>query len=120
MTAARLSVALGLVAALLGRVATATEAPPAEAMIRKTVDEAFAVLKDPKLAGKAHRTERLAALRTVADRTFDWAEMGRASLGAPWRTLPTRRSARASSRPSRTCWRPATWMTSIASRAPRS
>jgi phospholipid transport system substrate-binding protein len=83
----------GLLVALLGRGAAAAEASGPEAMIRKTVDEAFAVLKDPKLADKAHRAERLAALRVVADRTFDWSEMARASLGAPWRTLdPSKRA----------------------------
>jgi len=56
-------------------------------LIRRSVDEVFAILKDPALAGKDRRGDRLAALRVVADRTFDWAEMARASLGAPWRTL---------------------------------
>jgi phospholipid transport system substrate-binding protein len=89
------TLALGLlVSALLARAApaAAADAGPQE-MIRKTVDDAFAVLRDPKLAGKAKRAERLAALRVVADRTFDWSEMARASLGAPWRTLePAKRN----------------------------
>jgi ABC-type transporter MlaC component len=96
MTAAgRRALACGLLASLLGGGAAVAAGgdPAAEPMIRKTVDEAFAVLKDPKLADKAHRAERLAALRAVADRTFDWSEMARASLGAPWRTLePAKRT----------------------------
>ena len=90
------TLALGLLAtALLARAAPAAAADAGpEAMIRKTVDDAFAILKDPKLAGKAKRAERLAALRVVADRTFDWSEMARASLGAPWRTLDAAKRAR--------------------------
>ena len=82
-------IAAGLGAPLLlllrGRARAAGGLP--ESLIRRTVDEVFAILKDPALAGKDRRGDRLAALRVVADRTFDWAEMARASLGAPWRTL---------------------------------
>lgn len=68
-----------------GSASAAVSAP--EGLIRRTVDEVFAILKDPALAGKGRRADRLAALRIVADRTFDWPEMARASLGAPWRSL---------------------------------
>jgi len=71
---------------LLRRTGRAAAGTP-EALIRRTIDEVFAILEDPALTGKARRADRLAALRAVADRTFDWAEMARASLGAPWRTL---------------------------------
>jgi ABC-type transporter MlaC component len=90
--AGRLALVVAL--ALLARSLPAAAQGSAEAMIRKTVDEAFAVLKDPKLTGKAHRAERLAALRAIADRSFDWAEMARASLGAPWKTLDTAKRTR--------------------------
>jgi phospholipid transport system substrate-binding protein len=92
--ALRGALACGLLVALRAApVAAAEAAASPEAMIRKTVDDAFAVLKDPKLADRAHRAERLAALRVVADRTFDWSEMARSSLGAPWRTLdPAKRT----------------------------
>ncbi len=58
-----------------------------QVIIRKTVDDAFAVLKDKSLAGKQQRPKRIAALRTVADRVFDWGEMAKSSLGVQWRTL---------------------------------
>jgi phospholipid transport system substrate-binding protein len=61
--------------------------PAAEAAIRKTVDDVFAVLKDKSLAGKPLRARRIAALRAIADRSFDWAEMARSSLGVVWRKL---------------------------------
>lgn len=61
--------------------------PSPEATIRVTIDEAFAVLRDKRLATKEHRAQRIASLREIADRAFDWAVMARSSLGAPWRTL---------------------------------
>jgi phospholipid transport system substrate-binding protein len=71
----------------------APAAREAEAAIRQTIDGAFAVLKDRDLAGREQRTRRIAALRQVADRTFDWAEMARSSLGVKWRGLtPQQRS----------------------------
>ena len=68
-------------------------AEPAEVVIRQTVDEAFAVLRDKSLVGKERRGQRIAALRKIADRTFDWSSMARSSLGAAWRSLdPSRRT----------------------------
>jgi phospholipid transport system substrate-binding protein len=72
-----------------------TAAPPtapsptgaAEATIRKTVDAAFVVLRDKSLVGKEQRARRIASLREIADRTFDWSEMARSSLGVRWRSL---------------------------------
>ena len=66
----------------------------AEEVMRKNVESAFAVLRDKALAGQANRPQRIAALRRVADRAFDWSEMARSSLGAPWRTLDSTRRAR--------------------------
>jgi phospholipid transport system substrate-binding protein len=58
-----------------------------QVIIRKTVDDAFAVLKDKSLATPRMRPKRIGALRTIADRVFDWAEMAKSSLGVQWRTL---------------------------------
>jgi len=60
-----------------------------QAIIRKTVDDAFAVLKDKSLATPRQRPRRIGALRTIADRVFDWAEMAKSSLGVQWRSLST-------------------------------
>jgi phospholipid transport system substrate-binding protein len=59
----------------------------AEASVRQTLDQVFATLKDPALAGKDMRGRRIAALRRIADRWFDWSEMARSSLGIAWRKL---------------------------------
>jgi phospholipid transport system substrate-binding protein len=80
----RLAIALILIAA---GPAQAGPASLPESTMRTTVDAAFLVLKDKQLAGRAHRAERVASLRRVADRAFDWGEMARSSLGAAWRGL---------------------------------
>lgn len=85
---AALVLALLLWAPLAGQVGAAP-ASPAEAVIRKTVDDGFAVLRDRSLAGREQRSRRIAALRRIADQTFDWAEMARGSLGVQWRSLDT-------------------------------
>jgi phospholipid transport system substrate-binding protein len=89
------ALALALLCPWLARAAEAAGAPatPPEAVIRKTVDEAFAVLKDRSLTGVARRPRRIAELRQIADRAFDWSEMARSSLGAGWRELDARQRA---------------------------
>ena len=85
VNARRLGVLAGfvvLIAAIVARADTAQQA-----IIKKTIDAAFAVLKDKSLAGRDKRTQRIAALRAVADRAFNWAEMARSSLGPQWRGL---------------------------------
>ncbi len=57
------------------------------ALIRTTVDEAFALLRDAELKKPARRSERLAKLRAIADRVFDWDAMAQSSLGAAYRKL---------------------------------
>jgi len=67
--------------------AAPSPADAAEATIRKTIDAAFVVLRDKALVGKERRARRIASLREIADRTFDWPEMARSSLGVQWRGL---------------------------------
>ena len=88
--------ALALAPAAISPAARGARAPSEapEALVRRTVDEAFAVLKDRSLAGGAQRPRRIAALRQVADRVFDWSEMARSSLGVHWRGLDAARRAR--------------------------
>jgi phospholipid transport system substrate-binding protein len=57
------------------------------ALIRSTVDEAFSLLRDPSLKKPEKRAERLAKLRAIADRVFDWEQMAQSSLGAAYRKL---------------------------------
>jgi phospholipid transport system substrate-binding protein len=78
---------------LVGRTAAAADSAP-EALIRTTVNAAFVVLKDKALAGRERRGQRIAELRQIADRVFDWAEMARSSLGVQWRSLDASQRSR--------------------------
>jgi phospholipid transport system substrate-binding protein len=90
LTASLASIVL-LAAPSRGLTAPAT---PAEEVMHKNLDAAFAVLKDGSLAGKQRRPQRIAALRRVADLAFDWSEMARSSLGVQWRSLDGTQRAR--------------------------
>lgn len=57
------------------------------ALIRAAVDEALVVLRDAQLKKPEKRGERLAKLRAIADRIFDWRAMAQSSLGATYRTI---------------------------------
>jgi phospholipid transport system substrate-binding protein len=92
--AAAVAVAVVVCAASPGHAAEPANGGGAEGVIRKTVDEAFAVLKDKSLAGKQRRAQRIAALRRIADRVFDWGEMARSSIGSEWRTMSTQQRGR--------------------------
>jgi phospholipid transport system substrate-binding protein len=74
-------------AVVFAAAAAAHAAAAQEAIVKKTIDAAFAVLRDKSLAGREKRPQRIAALRAVADRAFNWAEMARSSLGPQWRSL---------------------------------
>jgi phospholipid transport system substrate-binding protein len=59
--------------------------PAPRQLVEQTIEEAFAVLRNPELQSKSK--ERLRALRTAVDKAFDWEAMAKSSLGAPWRSL---------------------------------
>ena len=69
----------------LGAPAVAHAEEQAKQVIEKTVNDALKILRDEKL--KTDRKQRVAKLREVADRAFDWEAMAKSSLGAPWRNL---------------------------------
>jgi phospholipid transport system substrate-binding protein len=71
--------------------AATAQAQTPEQVIRQTVDQVFGILRDPALAKDSAR--RMAALREVVDRVFDWKEMARSSLGHPWRGLSQQQRA---------------------------
>lgn len=56
-----------------------------EQVIKDTIDQLFAILRDPALAKDPKR--RMQALRAVVDEAFDWQTMARSSLGPHWRKL---------------------------------
>lgn len=82
-------------AAVVAIFAVATAAPPAaDQVIRRGIDDVLDVLRDPSTQPAAARAQRIARLRQVADRLFDWPEMSQRSLGPTWRTLDAGQRAR--------------------------
>ena len=92
LTAIAIAIVVVMVSGAPARGAEPASGP--EGVIRKTVDDAFAVLKDRSLAGQERRGQRIAALRRIADRVFDWPEMARSSLGSGWRGLDAHQKSR--------------------------
>lgn len=75
-------------AAIVAVLVVAAAGPPApEQLIRRGIDDVLEVLRDPATQPAAARAQRIARLRQVADRLFDWPEMSQRSLGPTWRTI---------------------------------
>jgi phospholipid transport system substrate-binding protein len=78
---------LMLLLALLTPAAGQAQGDDPAALIRNAVDEALVLLRDPALKKPEKREERLARLRVIADRVFDWEAMAQSSLGATYRKI---------------------------------
>lgn len=78
LCAAMLSVGLGVGAALAG--------PPTDSM-KVTIDEVLRIVQDKELKQPAKAEERRSRLEKVVADRFDYQEMSRRALGAPWNTL---------------------------------
>ena len=74
-----------VIAMLWGQPARAADDPAA--VIRSTVNQAFDVLRNPELKKAEKRQERIAKLRVIADRVFDWEAMAQSSLGVAYRSI---------------------------------
>jgi len=80
---------LGVVAALFFAgfpVETAYAGPATDAM-KGTIDEVLRILRDKELKQPAKADERRQMLEKVVGDRFDYQEMSRRALGAPWNTL---------------------------------
>ncbi len=60
--------------------------PPTEAM-KTTIDEVLRIVRDQDLKRKDKADERRHLLEKVVEARFDYAEMSRRALGAPWNQL---------------------------------
>jgi len=78
LCAAMLSVGLGVGAAVAG--------PPTDSM-KVTIDEVLRIVQDKELKQPAKAEERRSRLEKVVADRFDYQEMSRRALGAPWNTL---------------------------------
>jgi phospholipid transport system substrate-binding protein len=80
---------IGIVAALFYGgfpVETAYAGPATDAM-KGTIDEVLKILRDKELKQPAKADERRQLLEKVVGDRFDYQEMSRRALGAPWNTL---------------------------------
>ncbi len=64
-------------------IAFATSSPKEQ--IKKTVDKAISILKDPKYKGEKKTQQRRAALKAEISKVFDFEEMSKRSLGVYWK-----------------------------------
>lgn len=80
---------VGVVAALFYAgffVQMAHAGPPTDAM-KGTIDEVLRILRDKDLKQPAKADERRQVLEKIVGERFDYQEMSRRALGAPWNTL---------------------------------
>ena len=54
-------------------------------VIKSAVDEAIALLKDPRLKSADRKSERIARLKHIINPIFDYQEMAKRTLGPHWR-----------------------------------
>lgn len=80
---------LGVVAALTcaGFPVEPAYAGPATDAMKGTIDEVLRILRDKELKQPAKADERRQMLEKVVGDRFDYQEMSRRALGAPWNTL---------------------------------
>jgi phospholipid transport system substrate-binding protein len=80
---------VGIVAALFytGFPVETVYAGPATDAMKGTIDEVLKILRDKELKQPAKADERRQLLEKVVGDRFDYQEMSRRALGAPWNTL---------------------------------
>ncbi|MFO0705778.1 MAG: ABC transporter substrate-binding protein [Nitrospira sp.] len=77
---------VGLVGACVLGVSAAWAGPPTESM-KVTIDEVLRIIRDAELKQPAKAEERRSQLEKVVADRFDYHEMSRRALGAPWNQL---------------------------------
>ena len=82
------SVMAGLLLLLGGVAVQPAVAGGATEAIKNTIDEALTIIRDKELKQPERAEERRQRLEQVVGDRFDYQEMSRRALGAPWNTLP--------------------------------
>lgn len=81
------SLVIGAAIVMTGSVADLAYAGEPTEAIRGTIDEVLRILADKQLKQPSKANERRQLLETVVGERFDYQEMSRRSLGAPWNNL---------------------------------
>ncbi len=71
---------------LILAVSAAMASDPKE-VAKQVIDKALDILNNPAYAGPAKKQQRLAMVKEIVDRHFDYREMAKRSLGATWNSL---------------------------------
>ncbi len=79
-------IALFLTLNLALAVSAARAESPMDA-VKSVVDKVISILQDPALKAPGMKKQRRDLIKQTVDRRFDYEEMAKRSLGAPWRTL---------------------------------
>ncbi|HEX2056519.1 MAG TPA: ABC transporter substrate-binding protein [Nitrospiraceae bacterium] len=87
MMARYATAALVVMVLCVGAGAAEVSAGSATDAVRSTIDEVLKVLADKELKQPARSEERRKLLETIVAARFDYQEMSRRSLGAPWNQL---------------------------------
>ncbi len=75
---------LALISLLILAAPAAAAAEPQQ-VVKNVIDQVLDILKNPAYAGQEQQRRRLA--KQLVDRHFDYREMAKRSLGAPWNNL---------------------------------
>ncbi|MGD0970819.1 MAG: ABC transporter substrate-binding protein [Desulfobaccales bacterium] len=77
--------------ALLALISLLTLAAPAAAepqqVVKEVIDQVLSILNNPAYAGPAQEQQRHRLTKQLVDQHFDYREMAKRSLGAPWNNL---------------------------------
>lgn len=77
---------VGICLSLGGELSQALAGPPTDSM-KGTIDEVLRIIRDKELKQTAKAEERRSLLEKVVAERFDYQEMSRRALGAPWNQL---------------------------------
>lgn len=65
----------------------ARAAGPATEVVKEVIEKSLDILNNPSYQGPAKRETRRQLVKQIVDRRFDYREMAKRSLGAPWSRL---------------------------------
>jgi len=80
------SIVLGVTFILALMVSGALAGPPTE-VVKEVIEKALDILNNPSYQGPAQKETRRRLVKQLVDRHFDYREMAKRSLGAPWHRL---------------------------------
>ncbi len=81
------SIVLGVTFILALMVSGAMAAGPPTEVVKEVIEKALGILNNPSYQGPGQKETRRRLVKQLVDRHFDYREMAKRSLGAPWQRL---------------------------------